>query len=69
MRLLVDVIHSIQKNTILPTSIKKDTVDGQVPIRVGAVVLVDMLPPSCKVIIAFVHKEHLARKILKEIGR
>ena len=62
MRLLVDVIYGIQKNTILPTSVKKDTVDGQVPIRVGAMVLVDVPPPSCKAMIAFVHEEHLAQK-------
>ena len=60
MCLLIDVIHGIQKNTILPTSVKKDIVDGQVPIQVGAIVLVDMPPPNYKAIIAFVHKEHLA---------
>ena len=66
MRLLIDVIHGIQKNTILPTNVKKATIDGQVPICVGAMVLVDMPPPSRKAIIAFVHEEHLAQK--KEQG-
>ena len=50
------------KSTTLPTSIKKDAVNGQVPVHIGDMVLVDMRPPSHKVMIAFVHNEHLARK-------
>ena len=62
MRLLVDVIHGIQKNTILSTSVEKDTINRQVPIHVGAMVLVDMPRPSHKRMIAFVHEKHLVRK-------
>ena len=50
MGLLVDVIHGIQKNTILSTSIEKDVVNGQVLVHIRAMVLVDM-PPLLVVLI------------------
>jgi hypothetical protein len=59
----VDIIHHIKEDGGAVSGVHNNAIDGNVPIFVHGMVLVNVPKPSRQSMIALPHKEHLANKV------